>query len=83
VKSVRNRKSGQKHEDETSQTVIFSATLHGSKRGGHDRRGRSKQLDLFRETLTRPAKVQMLAMLGLSDPKRLDTPQDAEVAVER
>jgi len=39
-----------------------------------------EQLQLFRETLTRPAKVQVIAMMALSDPKRLDKPQYAKVA---
>lgn len=42
--------------------------------------GQPGQLDLFRETLTRPAKVQVIAMLALSDPQRLDRPQEAKVA---
>lgn len=39
-----------------------------------------EQLDLFRKTLTRRGKVQVLAMLALSDPKHLDSPQEAKVA---
>jgi len=42
--------------------------------------GRWKQLDLFRETLTRPAKVQVIAMMALSDPKRLESEQEAKIA---
>jgi len=42
--------------------------------------GMPEQLDLFRKTLTRRGKVQVLAMLALSDPKHLDSPQDAKVA---
>ena len=38
-------------------------------------RGYAEQLDLFRETLTRPAKVQILAMMALSDAKHLDNEQ--------
>lgn len=41
---------------------------------------RGEQLDLFRETLTRRAKLQTIAMMGLSDPKRLDRSQYAKVA---
>ena len=40
----------------------------------------AEQLELFRETLTRQAKVQVLAMLALSNPKRLDSPNDAKIA---
>ena len=43
-------------------------------------RGHAEQLELFRETLTRPGKIQVLAMLALSDPKRLDHPNDAKIA---
>jgi len=43
-------------------------------------RGYGKQLDLFRETLTPPAFVQVLAMLALSDPKQLDRGTIARVA---
>ena len=43
-------------------------------------RGMTKQLDLFREILTPPAKLQVLAMLALSNPKQLDQPQRARVA---
>lgn len=42
--------------------------------------GHGEQLELFREALTRPAKVQIIAMMGLSDPKRLDRTQSAKVA---
>jgi hypothetical protein len=44
------------------------------------RRGLEKQLDLFRETLTPPAKLQVLAMLALSDPKELDRETRAKIA---
>jgi hypothetical protein len=43
-------------------------------------RGMGEQLDLFREILTPQAKLQVLAMLALSDPKQLDQPQRARVA---
>ena len=39
-----------------------------------------EQLDLFRKALTRRGKVQVLAMLALSDPKRLDNAQEAKIA---
>jgi hypothetical protein len=42
--------------------------------------GHGEQLELFRETLTRPAKLQLIAMMGLSEPKRLDRSQYAKVA---
>jgi hypothetical protein len=42
--------------------------------------GHGEQLDLFREVLTRPAKVQVVAMFALSDPKHLDRPQYARIA---
>lgn len=42
--------------------------------------GHAEQLDLFREALTRPAKLQIIAMMGLSNPKRMDRPQCARVA---
>jgi len=42
--------------------------------------GRWEQLDLFRETLTRPAKLQVLAMLALSDPKHLDEDREVKIA---
>lgn len=42
--------------------------------------GHAVQLDLFRETLTRRAKVQVIAMMGLSDPKHLDRSQHAKIA---
>jgi len=38
------------------------------------------QLDLFREILTPQTKLQILAMLALSDPKHLDKPTAARVA---
>lgn len=43
-------------------------------------REQAEQLDLFREALTRQAKLQILAMLGLSNPKRLDQTQAAKIA---
>jgi hypothetical protein len=43
-------------------------------------RGYGEQLELFREVLTRQAKVQIIAMMGLSDPKHLDRTQYAKVA---
>lgn len=42
--------------------------------------GHAVQLELFRETLTRRAKVQIVAMMGLSDPKNLDKEQSAKIA---
>lgn len=42
--------------------------------------GKWEQLDLFRETLTRTAKLQVIAMLALSNPKHLDLAQEAKVA---
>lgn len=42
--------------------------------------GHGEQLELFRETLTRPAKLQIIAMMGLSDPNKLDRSQYAKVA---
>lgn len=42
--------------------------------------GHGEQLELFRETLTRPAKLQLIAMMGLSEPKRLDRSQYSKVA---
>lgn len=39
-----------------------------------------EQLYLFKEVLTPPAKVQVLAMLALSDPKQMDRPASAKVA---
>lgn len=42
--------------------------------------GKWEQLDLFRETLTRPAKLQVIAMLALANPKHLDQSQEAKVA---
>ena len=47
------------------------------------RHGSGQQLDLFRETLTNQAMLQIIAMMGLSDTKgkkRLDTSQSAKVA---
>jgi len=44
------------------------------------RRGLNEQLDLFREILTPPAQLQVLAMLALSDPKQLDKAASAKVA---
>lgn len=43
-------------------------------------RDKAEQLELFREILTRQAKVQVLAMLALSNPKRLDNPSEAKIA---
>jgi len=43
-------------------------------------KGLSEQLELFREALSRPAKLQILAMLALSDPQHLDQSQSAKVA---
>jgi len=43
-------------------------------------RGQREQLELFREVLTRPAKVQVLAMMALSEAKDLDRAQSARVA---
>lgn len=40
----------------------------------------AEQLHLFREVLTRPAKLQLLAMMALSDPKHLDKPSTAKIA---
>ena len=42
--------------------------------------GHGEQLELFRETLTRPAKLQLIAMMGLSEPKHLDRSQYAKIA---
>lgn len=42
--------------------------------------GDAEQLELFREALTIPATLQIIAMMGLSDPKHLDRPQYARVA---
>jgi len=42
--------------------------------------GTDRQLDLFREILTPQAMLQVLIMLGLSDPKHLDRPQYAKIA---
>jgi hypothetical protein len=44
------------------------------------KRDQAEQLELFREVLTRPAKVQVLAMMALSDPRHLDRAQSAKVA---
>lgn len=52
----------------------------GRSEGDMTAKGKTEQLELFRETLTRPAKVQVLAMMGLSDPKNLDKSQAARVA---
>ena len=43
-------------------------------------RGHAVQLDLFRETLTHRAKLQIIAMMALSDPKHLDRTHYAKVA---
>jgi len=43
-------------------------------------RGMGRQLELFRETLTPAAKIQVLAMLALSDPKQLDHETYAKIA---
>jgi len=42
--------------------------------------GTDRQLDLFREILTPQAMLQVIIMLGLSDPKHLDRPQYAKIA---
>lgn len=52
----------------------------GRSEGDLTKRNQTAELELFRETLNRPAKVQVLAMLGLSDPKRLDRPQEAKIS---
>ena len=44
---------------------------------GHDM---PEQLDLFLKALTRRGKVQVLAMLALSDPKHLDNAQETKIA---
>jgi len=43
-------------------------------------RGIGPQLDLFRETMTPQAQLQVLAMLALSDPRQLDRAASAKVA---
>ncbi len=43
-------------------------------------RGMERQLDLFREIVTPQAKLQVMAMMALSNPKQLDQPQRARVA---
>lgn len=52
----------------------------GRSEGDMVKHGHREQLDLFRETLTRPAKLLVMAMFGLSDPKHLDRPQSAKIA---
>lgn len=41
----------------------------GRSEGDMIAQGHAEQLDLFRETLTRRAKLQVIAMMGLSDPR--------------
>jgi hypothetical protein len=52
----------------------------GRSEGDMVARGKSGQLELFRATLTPPAKLQVLAMLALSDPKQLDRAANARAA---
>lgn len=52
----------------------------GRSEGDMIARGMGRQLDLFREIMTPPAKLQMMAMMALSDPKRMDKPTAARVA---
>ena len=52
----------------------------GRSEGDMHARGQVEQLELFRETLTRPAKIQIVAMMALSNPKRLDKTQYAKIA---
>jgi len=40
----------------------------------------AEQLDMFREVLDRPARLQILAMIALSDPRNLDREQHARIA---
>ena len=43
-------------------------------------RGHGEQLDAFRETLTRRRRLQIYAMMGLTDPKQMDKLQRARAA---
>lgn len=42
--------------------------------------GHGEQLEMFRETLTRRARLQIYAMMGLTDPKQMDKLQRARAA---
>jgi hypothetical protein len=64
---------------ESATSFLVPLTL-GRSEGDMTKRNRTAELELFRETLTRPAKVQVLAMLGLSDPTRLDRPQETKIS---
>ena len=52
----------------------------GRSEGDMVAQGYVEQLDLYRETLTIRATLQVIAMMGLSDPKHLDETQYARVA---
>jgi hypothetical protein len=61
-------------------TSFFVPRAIGRSEGDMIAHGHGEQLDLFREVLTRQAKVQIIAMMGLSDPKHLDRSQYAKIA---
>lgn len=52
----------------------------GRTEGDMTAHGHAEQLELFRETVTRRAKLQIMAMRALSDPKQLDKPQYSKIA---